>query len=64
MKYGKVWPHIFFAILVGIFVLLNNPDLTKTIGENGRKLVMEKFGDNTQKIVKLWQDLANNSIEN
>ena len=27
MKYRKVWPHIIFAILVGVFVLLNNSSL-------------------------------------
>jgi len=27
MKYRKVWSHIFFAVLVGIFVLLNNSGL-------------------------------------
>ncbi|MBI2614058.1 MAG: thermonuclease family protein [Candidatus Levybacteria bacterium] len=27
MKYGKVFPHILFAVLVGAFVLINNPDL-------------------------------------
>lgn len=27
MKYGRIWPHIIFVILVGVFVVLNNPDL-------------------------------------
>lgn len=29
MKYKKVWPHVFFAILVGVFVLLNNSGKNK-----------------------------------
>lgn len=27
MRYKKVWPHVFFAILVGVFVFLNNSGL-------------------------------------
>lgn len=27
MKYRKVWPHVVFAILVGVFVFLNNSGL-------------------------------------
>lgn len=27
MRYRKVWPHVFFAVLVGVFVFLNNSGL-------------------------------------
>jgi len=27
MRHRKVWPHVFFVILVGVFVLLNNSSL-------------------------------------
>ena len=30
VRYGKVFPHIFFAILVGVFVLLNNSGLKQS----------------------------------
>jgi len=42
-----------------IIYLLENPDIAKTMGENGRKLVKEKYGDNTKKIIELWQWLTN-----
>ena len=41
-----------------ILYLLNNPEKAKQIGENGRKLVIEKYNNNTEKIIKLWKNLV------
>ncbi len=43
-----------------ILYLLNHPDLAKQMGQQGRELVKQKFVDNTQKIISLWQDLMDN----
>ncbi|MEK7167883.1 MAG: glycosyltransferase family 4 protein, partial [Patescibacteria group bacterium] len=43
-----------------IIYLLENPETAKRMGENGRRLVSEKYGDNTKKIVAFWQDIINN----
>lgn len=40
-----------------ILYLLNNPAKAKEMGENGRKLVKEKYSQNTEKIIKFWQDI-------
>ena len=45
-----------------IIWVLENPDKAKQMGENGRKLMREKYGDNTVKIVKFWQDIINNQL--
>lgn len=45
------------ALAEKILLLLDNPELAKQMGENGRKLVKEKFGDNTRKIVEFWKEL-------
>jgi len=45
------------ALADKIIELLNNPDKAREMGENGRKLVQEKYGDNTQKIINLWKEL-------
>ena len=34
MKYRKVLPHVFFAILVGVFVLLNNSGLNSSLKQS------------------------------
>jgi len=47
------------ALADKILYLLNNPGIAKQMGENGRKLVKEKFSDNTEKIINLWRELAN-----
>ncbi|MBI5765898.1 glycosyltransferase family 4 protein, partial [Candidatus Falkowbacteria bacterium] len=47
------------ALAEKIIYLLNNPDQAKEMGENGRNLVKEKFGDNTQKIIQLWREIIN-----
>jgi len=46
------------ALADKILYLLNNPKIAKTMGENGRKLVKEKYNDNTQKIINLWRELV------
>ena len=51
------------ALANKILYLLNNPDKAKEIGENGRKLVKEKYGDNTSKIINFWQEIVNDKIE-
>ncbi|MBI3291175.1 glycosyltransferase family 4 protein [Candidatus Falkowbacteria bacterium] len=45
-----------------ILELLNDPEKAKQMGENGRKLVKEKFGDNTQRIIKFWYDIISNRL--
>ncbi|MAF13921.1 MAG: hypothetical protein CMI53_03440 [Parcubacteria group bacterium] len=47
------------ALADKILYLLNNPDKAKEMGENGRKLVKEKYGDNTNKIINFWQEIVN-----
>jgi glycosyltransferase involved in cell wall biosynthesis/4-amino-4-deoxy-L-arabinose transferase-like glycosyltransferase len=42
-----------------IIYLLENPDVAKEMGQLGRKMVKQKYGDNTNKIISLWQDLKN-----
>ena len=42
-----------------IIYLLNNPEVAKTMGKNGKKLVSEKFGDNTSKIINFWKEIIN-----
>lgn len=41
-----------------IIYLLDHPLESIRMGERGRQLVRDKFGDNLHKIVKLWRDLA------
>ena len=50
------------ALAEKVLELLNNPELAKQMGENGRKLVQEKFSDNTEKIINLWQAICENKI--
>ncbi|NUM25108.1 MAG: glycosyltransferase family 4 protein [Candidatus Buchananbacteria bacterium] len=45
------------ALAEKIVELLKNPELAKTMGENGKKLVTEKFGDNTDKIINFWKEI-------
>lgn len=40
-----------------ILELLNNPELAREMGERGRKMALEKYSDNTDKIIKFWKDL-------
>lgn len=40
-----------------IIYLLEHPNEAKKMGENGRELMKEKFGDNTQKIINAWKEL-------
>jgi len=45
-----------------IIWLLENPDEARKMGEYGRELVKEKFDNNTEKIVKFWNDIINNNL--
>ncbi|MFA4872282.1 MAG: glycosyltransferase family 4 protein, partial [Patescibacteria group bacterium] len=47
------------ALADKIIYLLNNSDKAKEMGENGRNLVKEKFGDNTDRIIKFWRETIN-----
>lgn len=40
-----------------ILYLLNNPDKAKKMGDNGRKLVIEKYSNNLNKVINFWQDI-------
>lgn len=41
-----------------IIYLLDHPEEAKRIGENGRKIVKEKYFDNTKKIISYWNELG------
>ncbi|NCN07240.1 glycosyltransferase [Candidatus Falkowbacteria bacterium] len=45
-----------------IIYLLENSDKAKAMGETGREMVVKKYGHNTEKIIKLWQDIIKNNI--
>lgn len=45
------------AIADKIIYLLSNPDVAQKMGERGRIMAKERFGDNTAKIVKFWHDI-------
>ena len=46
------------ALAEKTLLLLRNPELAQRMGDNGRRIVREKFGDNTAKIIGLWKELA------
>lgn len=48
------------ALAEKIVYLLENSDKAREMGENGRKLVEEKYGDNIEKIINLWKELIEN----
>lgn len=52
----------YVALADKVIYLLNNPAVAATMGENGQQTVQEKFGDNTEKIIKFWQDLITSQI--
>ncbi len=45
------------ALAQQVIKLLDQSQLARQMGEHGRQLVQEKYGDNTQKIINLWQEL-------
>lgn len=45
-----------------IIWLLEHPEEIKKMGESGRELMKEKYGDNTEKIIKFWDDIINNRL--
>lgn len=50
------------ALAEKIIWLLENPDQAKEIGQNGQKLMQDRFSDNTEKIVSFWRDIKNNNL--
>lgn len=46
------------ALADKVLYLLDHPDDARQMGENGRKLVKEKFSDNTDRIVNFWKEIA------
>lgn len=46
------------ALAEKIIYLLKHPKEAKIMGENGRRLVLEKYGNNTEKLVKFWQEIV------
>jgi len=47
------------ALADKIVYLLNNPNKAQEMGERGRSMVKERYGDNTEKIVRLWRNILN-----
>mgnify|MGYP001559663501 CR=1 FL=1 len=45
-----------------IIWLLEHPEDAKRMGGYGRELMKKKYGDNTDKIIKFWQDIINNNL--
>ena len=41
---------------------LEHPTESKSMGEYGRRLAKEKYGDNTSKIIKFWTDIINDNL--
>lgn len=50
------------ALAAKIIYLLEHPEQAREMGQKGREIVREKFGDNTAKIVQFWQDAINNQL--
>jgi glycosyltransferase involved in cell wall biosynthesis len=49
------------ALAGKILHLLHHADRAREMGEAGRKMVIEKYGDNTRKIAELWEKIVNKS---
>lgn len=60
MKYGKVLPHIFFAILVGVFVFLNNSGNNKI---NPQIKNVEVSAEKEKETVKVLRVIDGDTIE-
>lgn len=45
-----------------IIWLLENQSEAKKMGDYGRQMVKEKYGDNISKIINFWQDIINNNL--
>lgn len=45
------------ALAEKILYLLDHPTVAQEMGQNGQRLVQEKYGSNTQKIIQLWKDI-------
>ena len=50
------------ALASRIVELLSNPQLANQMGENGRKLVQERFSHNTEKIIRFWEEIVNTNL--
>lgn len=45
-----------------VVYLLKNSEKAKEMGEHGREIVREKYGDNTKKIINFWQDIIKSNL--
>ena len=45
-----------------IIWLLENKDEAKKMGDYGREMVKERYGDNVSKIISFWKDIINNNL--
>lgn len=61
MKRGKVWPHVLFAILVGVFVLLNNSNLKQS--KIPQPLPTNNQVENTKETAKVVRVVDGDTIE-
>ena len=50
------------ALAEKMVYLLENPAKAKAMGENGRRLVKEKYGNNLEKIIQFWQKIINSNL--
>ena len=63
MKYGRVWLHVFFTILVGVFVLLNNPGLKETKINESQTDIIEVSAEKERETARVLRVIDGDTIE-